>query len=177
MGVDCVIQLPSMVYLNDVADAIGILAGCKAYKENFSSADGWSTRVESVEKKGPEYLPGCAAITFKRNEKERYVLYHFEPSNMLTDEDPGRLLMPPSTAFWIAIGHRLVEIFGGKIFYNDCECDEIPNFENPERQKWVRGSNGDAWYERQEKLLAIKPLTEEEIESYTDYAAYGNVNN
>ena len=52
-------------------------------------------------------------------------------------------MSPPSTAFWIAIGKGLVDFFGGKLDYNDCDEKDV-DYRKPAR-KDIHAEDGDEW--------------------------------
>jgi hypothetical protein len=72
----------------------------------------------------------------------------------------------------MAIMHRLVDFFGGILDYND--CDDIDNNYEVEAKSWEdnRPSDGEAWYRLQNRILDLKPITEEEWRSYDKVAYY-----
>lgn len=169
MGVDTSILLPNNVRVRDVADVIGILVGKKAEKQYFNtSGSGWATHVEGVKVK-PSSIPECAdiniegpfsddVIPYRNGQVGLYVLYHFEP------EYDGRLLYPRMSNFWVAVGKRLVQFFGGQVDYNDCDAVEINFRRRPKSRKMNAPSDGSSWYDFQERLLKLKPLTRDELE-------------
>lgn len=165
MGVDCEIHLPDDVQIRDVADVLGILAGNK--KEWRESKGARWVGVENVSISGNTF-PGLACITLpycatKRD--EIYVLYHFEPGC------GGRLLMPRSTAWWIAAGKRLVDFFGGSIDFNDCDDSDV-DYERPKPRGRNNPENGEPWRAFQEALFAVEPLTQEEVDACAKHSAY-----
>ena len=115
MGVDCKIHLPGNARVKDVAKILAILDGCKVSKYEHESGAYWAD-VETVKVAGIDNLPECARITWEGATGKRFVLYHFEP-----DEGNGRLLMPPSTSWWIAAAKFLVDFYGGSADFNDCD--------------------------------------------------------
>ena len=79
----------------------------------------------------------------------QYVLYHFESKH-------GRLLCPPSTRFWKAIGLGLIKFFGGKIDLND--CDEIDVDKVARKRYRNNPEDGEEWDRFQRRILNLKPL-------------------
>lgn len=174
MGVDARVTLPANVRLSNVANVMGAVAGCPATKSFFDRdpKNGWSTRVEGVEVLTTSIPSMCEIRITPPNgcvdgEKSHFTFYHFEPDNGV-----GRLMLPRSTAFWIAVMHRVVDFFGGEIDYNDCDdvsCDySVPH------KTWEENSpsDGEAWYTFQNRILEIKPITVEEWNSFNLEAAY-----
>ena len=169
MGIDCKIYLPANVAIDNVANVIGILAGAKSKKHYFQDdiKGGWSTEVEGV-KITTSGIPTCAYIEIQglseasrkcRENNFIHVLYHFETP---TGE---RLLMPSSNNFWIAISKKLVDFFGGRVDFNDCDSVEINYKVEPKEDKFNNPQDGDEWYNLQNRLLELKPLTDDDFQS------------
>jgi hypothetical protein len=80
--------------------------------------------------------------------------------------------MPRSTPFWIAVGKRLVQFFGGEIDYQD--CDEIDvDFARPSKSLKINDpQDDDEWDTFQRRLFRLKPLMVEDIKDADQYAAY-----
>lgn len=157
MGANCQITLPHAVKVRDVADVIAACSGVRPGKRYLSHNGDWAAYCPGVEITPNLNEPALANITWVAPEGDtRSVLYHFEWSAQ------GRGLMPPTTPFWIAVGHRLVEFFGGSIDYNDCE-GAGPDFSLPHRDDcWVE--DGPEWIAFQERKLAVAPLLPWELE-------------
>ena len=158
MGVDCRIILPGDVMVRDVANAIGIIAGIKPIKRELTAGgkDGsWDVDVPGVTVEGSKTMPQCCII-FLRSDKglvdgemAHHVMFHFEYYS-------DRLLMPRMTPFWVAVGKRLIEFFGGML--DKCDCDEV-DADIVERQQYPNSPESDKpWQEFQERLFNIKPL-------------------
>jgi hypothetical protein len=156
-------MLPGNVRISDVATVIGVAVGFQPYRRHFSSSDGWSTEVDGIETKNTgDSSPEHCNIIFDR----RYTPFFFEP-----DQSEGRLLMPTSTAFWCLVGQRLVDFFGGEVDYNDCDSVDI-DYKRRRKSKAVNAPTSDeAWYQFQERMMAVPPLTRAELEAFTG-AAY-----
>lgn len=166
MGVDCLIQLPGNVRVKDVANILAILDGVPVVKYVHESGSYWAQVAAKAE--GLPEIAGCARITWTGPSGPRHVLYHFEPDGNIG----GRLLMPRSTAWWIAAGTRLVQFFGGDLVYNDCG-DQTPDIScTPQSNKKNCPSNGKAWNNFQDRLLAMTPLSEREIADAQRHASY-----
>ena len=108
MGVSSEIQLPDRVRIRDVARLIGIYHGLEKVKSGSGSH--WSCEVPGVSVEAIPDIPEMARIRWS----DSFVHYHFE------HHLPGRVLSPPSTPLWVAIGIRLVEFYGGSVIYQDC---------------------------------------------------------
>ena len=167
MGSDCHVYLPPATRINDVAEVMGILAGNKPRKEPLGDPEGsWAVRVPTIKAENSSVC-GCAEITFwDSNKEQRWAFYHFEPSK--TGE---RLLSVRSTGFWIAIGKRLVDFFGGRMTYNDCGMTE-DDYQQPHRTD-IHESDGEPWQAFQQRIFDVKPLTKKEIKDAAKLSAYG----
>ena len=174
MGVDAQIYVRRDARVRDVADVMGILAGLKPHKSNFPG--GWSCKVDGVSIASCTSLPECCSIHLDAGldeklidgEQSHNVLWHWEPSEGM---DNYHLMMPSSTAFWIAVGIEVCKFFGGCIGYNDCDDQHIDRhikgmreINNPE--------DGKAWDDFQEAKMAVKPLTMEYLKHVDQYASY-----
>jgi len=167
MGVDCQICLPDNVRVNDVAGIIGIATGLKP--EWSGRDDSKLVRVPGVEVRST-FSPAMVEIRLTGDlidgDKSHFVYYHFEADN------GGRGLNPPSTAFWIAVAHRLVKFFGGKIDYQDCDSVEM-DYEHPAFAKQHNSpSKDDEWSTFQKRLFEVEPITKDELVHYNQFAAY-----
>lgn len=165
MGVDTIITLPFRARVRDVADVIGILAGCQ--RERYAiNGDNSFLRVLGVSVSSTIGIPECAEIQINGplvdGEPAHYVIYHHEDAN-------GRVLMPPSTAFWVAVGLRLIEFFGGTIRYKDSE-DGV-NESRPE-QPDIHAEDNELWAHLLQRKLALKPLTKKDLKDAAKVAAY-----
>lgn len=179
MGVDTSISLSPQATLREVADVIGILLGNKktwtGFNKNADPESGY-VKVDEVKVAGAPNLPECADIDIycpnaapsaKTNGNDhRHFLYHFEFG------DSGRRgLLPRAAAANIAIGVALIKFFGGKIDYQDCDEVEI-NESYPAPNDIKHRSNDRCFDSIQRRMMALEPLTEEEISKYQKYAAY-----
>ena len=166
MGVSTIIRLPRTCGIQNVANVIGVLAGLKAEKSDFrkfSNMDGYSARVTGVSFNVNDTLPMSPTIVIRGDlideERIHHVMYFYE--NETWD---GVTFNPPSTNFWVAIGKKLVDIFGGEVDYNDCD-EWIRDYVNGNHGSIAenRPSKGDEWYAFQNMLLNLKSLTQEEM--------------
>ncbi len=163
MGVDCRIYLPAKVRIHDVADVLAALHGCEVTKRVFSgTSGGWAAHVFGVEVECG-FVVSCAHIKFQ----DRWFLYHFEFHN-----DGTRGIMPRSTASNIAAMKALADFFGGRVEYADCDDSNCDYY--VDEQEDIAASDGDGWYRLQERKLAVKPLTKEQIAECEQFAAYKN---
>lgn len=176
MGVDCKVYLPDNVKIDNVVEVMGIAAGlpCKRfYHKSYNGKDTgyWGAHVEGASAKPCQFIVTLADIELKGKMvdglEEHTVNYHFE-----RDRTSGRLLMPRSTAFWLAIAHRLVDFFGGHIDYQDCD-DSYNDYEVPAKSDELNSpDDGELWQNLQERIESVKPITQEELQHYNSLAAY-----
>ena len=166
MGVDVRIYLPDGVRIGEVAVVAGIAAGLKPTKAKFS--DGWYVEVLGATA-SPAHIVGMAEIVIVGDlvdgEKEHRIFYHYEPYG------GGRLLMARSTAFWIVVGKKLVAFFGGCVDFNDCD-DEDRNYQVDPKYPDGLPVDGKDWKKFQERMLAVKAITQKELEAADKVAAY-----
>jgi hypothetical protein len=165
MGCDTVISLPTNVRLKDVANVIGVLSGYRARKMCLSGG-AWATNVPSVRTKGIESIPECAHIFVG---DEIRVMYHFE--HITDDPRIGRVIQPASTPFWVAVGRRLVDFFGGEVDYNDCDNSAVDYSVPAKSNEENCPKDGKEWDDFQERVLNLSPITKEEVKSYVRLAA------
>lgn len=172
MGIDTHIYLFSNVTARNVVNVIGVLGGCRPYKKHFDDkhpSNGWSTWVEgaSLETTG---CPEMARMVFRPDRGDfahggsdwASAFYHWEPSAPYRSM---RLLSPQCCDHWIAIGVCLVRMFGGHVDFNDSDSSDV-DFQVPMKpDDEVSPSDGAAWYAFQETLLALKPLSRDDIET------------
>lgn len=178
MGVDTVVRLPANVRVSDVADVIAIVSGKPVAKISLGSGvDSWAAEVAGVRVSGLPTMPQCAYIhidgplpehiqNYRDGQDGLRVLYHFETEN------GERLLMRRSTAFWIAVGRRLVQFFGGTQDYQDCDARDVNYRKPPKSDRDNNPSDGKPWSDFQQRKLALKPLTLAELKSADKLAAY-----
>lgn len=173
MGVDCRITLPPNVRLADVAKVMGIAAGLP-WEKQFAGRlpDGlWFVHVPKVRvSSGCRGLESCANIEFVGETVDgvsgHHVLYHFE------GKDGNRLMLPRSTAFWIAIARRLVDFYGGVIDYADCD-DVYDDYAVPFKETALNSpKDGAEWEAHRDRVAAVKPITSDELEACKKFAAY-----
>jgi len=166
MGVDCRINLPGNVRVGDVANVIGKVRGAES-KLVLSSCGSYYVDVPDVKVEGIDDMPGCAALTIAgpRPGPSR-TLFFFE------SEGVSRSILLSSTPANIAIAKRLVEFFGGEVDFQDCDtidCDFArPAKTNCENQP----KDGMPWHDLQQRIHAVEPITDDEIEAAVEYAAY-----
>jgi hypothetical protein len=170
MSADCIILLPGQTRLGDVANVIGILAGCER-KNNPLSNNHDNCEVRGIRTEGSKELPECARIYFEHKGEKRHVLYHFECGY---DQGTSRLLLPRSTPFWCAVGSALVDLFGGKIAFNDSNFDyDNWDYINTNSPLWSGKEDNNSWDAKQKALFALNALSDENIAKFDKISAYG----
>ena len=170
MGVDCRIMLPDRVRVRDVAEVMGALTGLPVGKRFFdknNEVQGWAAHVDGVIVRPSNTSSLCEIQWTTPDNATHFVLYFFELSEVV-----GRLMMPRSTAFWIAVGKRLVIFFGGELDYNDCDNKDVDY--RRKRRTDCMPSDGKPWYRFQERILKIVPITEAEYANAAKHSAYGD---
>lgn len=162
MGVDCRVTLPPEVQLIWVVKVIGAAAGCPVREEDrFLRVDGARAQVTSI--------PEMASIVIDRQtvdgEAGHYVNYHFEGD----DGGGTHVMIPPSTAFWIAVMRKVVDFFGGTIDYNDCDETDVDYLIKGQKNA---SKTDEEWNALQDRLHTVKPVTKREWRACDKYAAY-----
>lgn len=162
MGTDCRIILPDNVVVGNVSKVLGRLAGLPVERHHHDPRTWWAkvkgAKVETTS------VPEMVMIRWG----DRHTTYHFEYG------PGGRLMLPRSTAFWLAAGNRLIEFFGGSIDWNDCDATDVDR-EFPAKTRAENSpEDGEPWYDFQDRLMALKPLHRDEIEAMREHAAYAS---
>lgn len=160
MGVDCRINLPDNVTVGNVAKVLGRLAGLPVERYQYNPRTWWA-KVDGVEVETTT-VPEMVVIRWSG----RHTTFHFEYGR------GGRLLLPRSTAFWIAAGNRLVDFFGGRIDWNDCDTKDWNRRVRAKTREQNSPEDGEAWDDFQTRLLSLKPLHRDEIDAMRKHAAY-----
>jgi hypothetical protein len=178
MGVDAQIMLPADVTVQHVAEAMAMCCGYPHSRhplgDHGDDADKWFLQVEGwTVQETPSALAGTATIMLEHpdvphldGEKVHHVMFHLE-----FDHGRRRLLMPRSTPFWIAMGRKLVDFFGGSMDYQDCDAVEV-DYESPKPREWNDPDDGESWQQFQIDMEAITPVTRDDILACAAHAAY-----
>ncbi len=163
MGVDCRIMLPGNVRIRDVMSVIGVAVGFQPTRRSLGKT-GYCTDVKGVSAEQPVgNMPDFFYIKFDG----RHAYWSYEPENNVG----GRMIMPKSTAFWCLVGQRLVDFFGGKVDYNDCDDVEFDYVKRNRGDARNAPTSDEPWMALQDRIAAVKPITREELENFTG-AAY-----
>jgi hypothetical protein len=177
MGVDCRIFLPPAARVRDVADVMGALAGLVPQKRLLSGSDGYYVKVEGVEIKS-SHTPSMVTINLTAAPHLRLVggeafldcCYFFE--SLDDDSQPCRYMIPSSTAFWLAVGHGLIEFFGGALCYSDAD-GQINERVSAKPATFLHAEDGDDWQVLQDAKLSVAAITEDDLWKYAPLSAYG----
>lgn len=123
MGVNCLIYLPPDVTDTRLADAVAVLSDAKVEIEATPYVGMGELHLES---KTP-------LVDGEFRHRATFFLAHQREGNVWTH------VYPKSTAFWCAMGKRLVDWFGGFLIYADCEKEGGGNVYRAFRRcPWVR---------------------------------------
>lgn len=175
MGYDTVIYLPPHVDDDDVCEMMAICAGAKAYRRDFGgNHKGWSAVVEGVsyQAEGLGRFPNMVLTKFKDAQgQERQVNYFCRHG-----ATGGPMLRPRSTPFWLAVGRRLIGVFGGQLRHDD-GSDEINEEVDPSKaelsaEDYDESNGNEGFYRRQEALMRALPLSPKELIAASQVAAY-----
>jgi hypothetical protein len=166
MGCDCTVHFPATVKSDDVLAVIGALVGCKVEKVDLGGGS-YSARVQGT-KWTPTHHPGYVLFSY---DATMVAEHGFNPSFFIESGDPqpypgGKELMMSSTPGRIALAKRLVEFFGGKADFNDCDEGKF-DLSRPVVKRDFR--------QMQDALLALNPLTPSEIDKCRKVAGYPEV--
>lgn len=173
MGVNTRIWLSPTTDFNDLITALLSLAGSPAKSEKHSYGT-VPVRTAPHHVRHHDFSPTMVTVTIPcpaRIDEVSSVDVHVHLNVTSPSKLAGHVyLAPGANSFWLAVGKRLVEIFGGHIDYVD--YDE-PDYDYSVRQKTFMGSDdGPSWQRRQNALIAIKPVTAEEQLAMNAVAAY-----
>lgn len=175
MGTDCRVYLPSDTRVQHVAEVIGILLGLPPKKTPlgergssfYTSVDGAKVETTSV----PEMCVIVVKPTDLAPSGDSWY-YHFDARGPWSTMP---LLSSRALAISVAVGDRVAQFFGGIVDFNDCDSIEG---DRVYRRPRPRNNPGDGegvdgeWEAFQQAIFDIKPLTQEDIVSYTNLSAY-----
>lgn len=176
MGVDTKLTLPASVNIQDVATATAILLGmpktwtaildCNQTKENLSepTTSGWVS-VKGISFKSSDNMPACCTIAIEGIGSQWWLFYHFEFGG------GQRGMIGGSRAERIALHRGLVDIFGGRIDYDDCDSKDI-DYKKPS-PRWLKSRNSDEdFHKLQLALWNLKPISKLQIKACEQWASY-----
>lgn len=188
MGVDCNILLPHEANVESVANIMGVVSGLVPTKIHFSGNLGNDFYVQVpgavIETNTKSIAPNMLTIMLTAPDgktlvdgETAHMAYYFFQSGINYDDDihryryTGALLSVRSTAYWISVGKRLVDYFGGIIDYCDCD-DTFINYRKPIKKVRCNPQDGEEYQQLHTNLLNMKPITELELMNNDEFAAY-----
>ena len=171
MGVCCKIHLPAAARIIDVADVLAALCGAETIKMPLNDREGsWAAHAEArpIFSPYPGFPHWCNITWIVQTNSKPYtfsIMYHFEfgPSG-------SRGIMPQSTPFWLAVACGLVDFFGGHVDYKDCDDNDCDYSRDPQAD--IHAEDGEPWHNLQRRKLAVKPVTQDQIDAMKKHAAY-----
>ena len=171
MGANCVIHLPGDVRVDDVAEVCGILAGLpfewtESGKAKWVTVPGASVKTSSST---PEMVTVLLEGKLIDGTDHHFAHYFFEDMDRGTTD---KVFHPTSNPFWCAVGKGLVDFFGGKADWNDCDKGSF-NYRKAKPRKTNAPSKDEPWDEFQLAVSKIKPLTKKDLKAAEKVSAYG----
>jgi hypothetical protein len=97
--------------------------------------------------------------------------YHFEFGGYREKGDSRGIIMR-SWACNIVVCKKLVDFFGGWVDYQDCDSIDVDYNVKPKSDKMNCPEDGDEWQNLQERIMAVQPITQEELDDAERHAAY-----
>lgn len=174
MGVDAVILLPPHVDDDDVCEMMAVFAGARPYRRDFGGGhSGWSAHVDGVSYRaeGHGRFPILVEVGFDDALGRRRHAHYFTRHGA----SGGPMIRPRSTPFWIALGRRLIAVFGGSLNYQD-STGEIDESVDPAAALLTpedcEEGNNEGFYKRQNALMSAKAVTAQELLSASEASAY-----
>lgn len=178
MSVDIKLYLAPTAQFERVATALGALHGLPIEKSTHDGNEKtFSVSCPSIKARTIDRWPSAINIEFMTPHGEgRSIYYHFECSG---EGDYGgsaagyRLLSMKTCSRNIAIARKLVNLFGGRVVFNDCG---ERTFSDPDvkvtANRLNAAQNGAPYFRIHRILSEIKPLTQKEIAAEANRAAY-----
>jgi hypothetical protein len=83
-----------------------------------------------------------------------------------------RQLLPKSTAFWVAVGRRLIAFFGGGLAYDDCGRKVVDEYET-RCLPYPTEADDDGYVAMRRRIAELQPITSEEMHTASARAHYG----
>lgn len=167
MSADCQLTIPAPARIRDVAEVTAALLGCPVIKQPLGN-DGYAAHVDGIRYHVYPDMPECSTIIVPMpiGPWETWsCLYHYE-----WDALGNHGMMPRSRALNIALCVALCDFFGGSVDFNDCDSEE-EDHRQPIRED-IHAEDGQPWNAFQDRKLAVKALTPDDIERYRPFAAY-----
>lgn len=196
MGVNTRIYLPQYISPDDIGKAISILAGNMPLRSFFDDGKndlerGWSCKSTNgnfkytVPSENLDITTGLGGKGYAHVQigghdidSPTFVFKNVLDENrqvmlFLSNGRKGeRLMIPSASTYWIAMGKRLVKIFGGRMSYSDYDDKIDFKVTKPLITYWCYEDGNDGFMHRQNIMFNLKPLTSKEYLSVNELAAY-----
>jgi hypothetical protein len=178
---NCVdIFFPPTTRLDSVAIALAALDGAKVKKaiHDHHSVGEFHAECDAVSvRNAMTDTPEMAKIIWTTGHGEkRQAYYHFENDTQHASGGRAagwRLMSMNSVPRNIALAKRLVQLFGGRVVYQDVSNRTWgrPDYKRPEYM-YNAANDGAPYFTLQRRLASIKPITTKEIEACDGLAGY-----
>lgn len=179
MGVNCNIYLPLDVDESNLGDAVGIFAGLpkalvKHERHTSCDVNGVQVKPTQFASMGQIVLSAPPGKRLVDGEMAHEVLFHwgsrFKRKLWIS-------LNPKSTPFWISVGKRLVDWFGGFLVYSDCGDESGDNLYAGKRshqtdEDFMVPHDGEPWDLYQKEASELPSVTKAELKAAWKKAAY-----
>lgn len=185
MGVDAKIYLPANVRLKTLTEVVCRLLGAPIEKhilDNRSHPGAWFAHPAKgvVKMRSYKGIPEMAGISIKKIDYKLYgqhvigFSYHFEFGGPRCGKNNGgcRGIMMRAWAVNIAVFRRLADFFGGVVDYCDCDSKENDYVVEAKDDSLNCPESDKPWQDLQHRIMAVAPLTQEEIDACEKVASY-----
>ena len=168
MGSNAVLALKSGADADMVAKVIALAYGkSRTAETRYFAVEGVTVENTNV--------PGMLAITIADaalrppTRPNPFVFFHYDfDSHNPKFRNTPVAIMPPSTALWVAVCRKVLDVFGGVLICDD-GADEPKRFRSAGKVR--RGMSYD---EAHEIIGAVTPVTRAEVEAVAEFTAYGD---
>jgi hypothetical protein len=181
MGVDAKIYLPGNVRLSTVVEVVARLLDAPAVYKKLEPEKPKSTSWHASIPEGVvEYrntVQGLVGVTIGqinpalRGSEHFPFSYHYEFGGY-KGMGACRGMILRSWDCNIAILRGLADFFGGIVDHQDCDDEERDYVVADKPDNMNCPEDGRAWQFLQERIMAVEPLTQEQIDACDQYAAY-----
>jgi len=177
MGVNVKAYFAPGTRARNVATVAGALLGLPTQWKQFEgfgdSSSGHATNNAGVIANGQA---GCAYIVIplagidnpaaKAIHKSDGANYHLFYCYEGEHKEGGPEILPACIPVKIALCAELIRFFGGHCDFNDCDEQDVDLRVKPNPLR--RASDGKEWEQLQQAILAVKPLTQKDINKYSN---------
>ena len=180
MGVDANLYLPGNVRVRTLTDVVARLLDAPTEKKDLDSKShpgAWYAHTpEDVVIFESLSVPSMIDVTIKyidpkiTGQKAFGFGYHFEFGG--NDNGACRGLILRSHACNIVLLKRLADFFGGFVDFQDCDSVDIDYSVKFKKDKLNCPQDGDEWQDLQERIMAVQPITQDELDDAERHAAY-----